>query len=161
MPSLRTLDVVHRLNAPTRAAATRRRRLRKAGAITCLLVGAALAAPSGGAPAPAASAATSGASADGPAPAALRGRHIVRITAVGPNPQDAARVDVWDASGTRLVSCAPTYPGSSRVPARDVMSNTSPSTVSIALTDAETVRVAKHLGNAADSGSGLLVTGCP
>ena len=151
MPSLRTLDVVHRLNAPTRAAATRRRRLRKAAAITCLLVGAALAAPSGGAPAPAASAATS---------AALRGRHIVRITAVGPNPQDAARVDVWDASGTRLVSCAPTYPGSSRVPARDVMSNTSPSTVSIARTDAETVRVAKHLGDAADSGSGLLVTGC-
>ena len=109
MPSLRTLDVVHRLNAPTRAAATRRRRLRKAGAITCLLVGAALAAPSGGAPDPAASAATSGASADGPAPAALRGRHIVRITPVGPNPQDAARVDVWGAVLRRQEMPLPLY----------------------------------------------------
>lgn len=157
MPSLRTLDVVHRLNAPTRAAATRRRRLRKSVAVACLLLGAAIVAPSGGPSTTDASASNASSKASASAPAALRGRHVVRFVPATPPPAGATRVDVWNSSGMRLIACAPTV-GTDGGDSTDASPDTR--SVAVALTEAEMARVAKHLGAQRSSPDGLIVSAC-
>lgn len=169
MPSLRTLDVVHRLNAPTRAAAARRRRLRKAAAIACLMLAALVLMPGGHDDGRANAASAGDRRGDGGGAAstsALSGRHALALRPLTPVSAEARRVDVWTDAGLRLVRCAPTLAGhsdagaGSRLTETRVTGTAQDATVTVALTDAELVSVTRHLGQVEGSPQGLIVSAC-
>lgn len=167
MPSLRDLDALHRLNAPTRAAATRRRRLRKAVAVLCLLAAALILTPSS--PSAGAKAGTSGtagvgsagASGQGVAVDALKGRHLVVLPAGTPVPPGATRVDVWNARGESLIRCAPVLPAretAGRI--GDVTSTTSSIGVTVGLTETQMATMVPILAESHASGAEIVVSAC-
>lgn len=169
MPSLTQLDVVHRLNAPTRAAATRRRRMRKA--LTCVLVVlAALIAFGGRGSATASSSDASGNSSPlggsstkvdqaghtttaGAPGSALAGRRLVSVP-VDATLRDAldarSRVDVWSSTGTRLVRDAPV-----------VLSSAQPARVLVGIRPEELTTWARAAGSSGATGDDMLVTLAP
>lgn len=163
MPSLRDLDIVHRLNAPTRAAATRRRRLRKLAAAACLALACFIA--FGGSPASPAGGGDAGTGAGRRAAPDLAGRSLVAIpsndeltAAIGAG----ARADVWAPGGERFVACAPVPPpsdsssshGSSWAPTRTGAS------VLVALTPSQVRTIARHLERTEGDWTRLFLTIC-
>lgn len=163
------LDAVHRLNAPTRAAATRRRRLRKA--LTCVLVVmAALIAFGGRGSATASSSDAAGSSSPlrgssskagtaghittpGAPASALAGRRLVSVP-VDPTLRDAlegrSRVDVWTSTGTRLVRDAPV-----------ILSSAQQARVLVGIRPAELTAWARAAGSSGGSSDDMLVTLTP
>lgn len=111
MANLKNLDVVRALNAPTRAAATRRRRLRKLVAIG-LFAGAVLTMTGGPHDGAAAQASPAQAAAKKPN---LEGRHLVSVpmdAGLRPHLKSGQQVDVWSKSGTLIASKVPIVSGS-------------------------------------------------
>ena len=169
MPSLRDLDIVHRLNAPTRAAATRRRRLRKLGACVCVAA-AALVATGGGSHGSPTSAKTESSLASSPSKDTserpeLRGRQFVSVDADGAlvdRLSRTSRVDVWSPDGTRLASSAPVVPPY-ETPSRgaDASNRVDRAPVLVALTPPDVVKIARHTNDGGSSWSDLFLTVTP
>lgn len=166
MPILRDLDVVHRLNAPTRAAATRRRRLRKLGACVCLAAAALVATGGGTHDVPASSSPSSGASTtDNSERPELRGRQFVTIdadAALADRLTRTSRVDVWAPDGTRLTSAAPVVPPfETKSRSADVSNRVDRAPVLVALTPPDVMKIARHTNDGHSSWSDLFVTVSP
>lgn len=166
MPSLRDLDAIHRLNAPTRAAATRRRRLRKAVAVLCLLTAAFIltpSSPSAGARVDDSGSANAGsvASTTGSLDPALTGRHLVALPAGTTVPPRATRVDIWNGQGRRLIRCAPALPTRETMPSMGTMTSaTSTEGLTVALTEAQMATVAPILAGSRTSNTEIVVSSC-
>lgn len=165
MPSLRDLDVVHRLNAPTRAAATRRRRLRKLGACVCLAAAALVATGGGTHDVPASSPSSGASTTDNSERPELRGRQFVTIdadAALADRLTRTSRVDVWAPDGTRLTSAAPVVPPfETKSRSADVSNRVDRAPVLVALTPPDVMKIARHTNDGHSSWSDLFVTVSP
>ena len=165
MPSLRDLDVVHRLNAPTRAAATRRRRLRKLGACVCLAAAALVATGGGTHDVPASSPSSGASTTDNSERPELRGRQFVTIdadAALADRLTRTSRVDVWAPDGTRLTSAAPVVPPfETKTRSADVSNRVDRAPVLVALTPPDVMKIARHTNDGHSSWSDLFVTVSP
>ena len=162
MPAIRDIPIVARLNAPTRLAATRRRKLRKLIAATLVALGVWLL---GVSLAPSQARSADGRPADSARPSddpGLRGRIGVPVP-VEPTTAEALsgalRVDVWGPDGTRLAQGASVVkshnPGGT-LPAGQLGPTTS---LVVALTPSEFSRIRPYLkDNPAGSPSRFLVT---
>lgn len=169
MPSLRDLDVVHRLNAPTRAAATKRRRLRKLGACVCVAAAALVATGGGSDDSPGSSKAVSSLgstpmkdTSDRPE---LRGRQFVSVDANGALAERlsrTSRVDVWAPDGTRLAASAPVAPPS-ETPSRgaDGSNGGDRASILVALSPTDVMKIARHTNDGRSSWSDLFLTVSP
>lgn len=157
MPAIRDIPIVAQLNAPTRLAATRRRKLRKLIAATLVALGVWLLGVSL-APSQARSA-DSARPSDDPG---LRGRIGVPVP-VEPTTAEALsgalRVDVWGPDGTRLArgaSVVKSHNPGGTLPAGQLGPTTS---LVVALTPSEFSRIRPYLkDNPAGSPSRFLVT---
>lgn len=162
MASFRDLDIVHRLNAPTRAAGARRRRLRKAASALCLVVAALLAFGTRSTPASSSPAAPSEAPTAQDDPA-MKGRQLVAVpidTALTDRVRPGTRVDVWSRTGTRLASEAPAT--LAKDAGTSLASATSPSPrVLVGLTPSQISSIATSFGAAQGSWNDLFVTLSP
>lgn len=146
MPALTSLPVIAELRAPTRAAAAKRRRLRKILSALCLCLATWLLL---GSLAPPKASPTS----SGVQEPTRTGRHTFhlpldeRTAAAFAN---APAIDVWDASGTRLARAAPVVPAPDRSGSRASESFRSNAIrpeggILIALTSQELRSITRHL----------------